>query len=190
MASTSSTSLLDPRAYHIICYSTFVGTTFFQSFVAGPVGFKTLPRAMFGRLQQTTTPVFFAIQTALSIGMILTYPGERSTSAGLLGHRVHAGWSGLMADSNLWTITIPLLVILVTSAANLVVLGPATTKTMKLRHHQETRDGKKSYDAGPHSPEMAALNKRFGMLHGASSLLDLVGYIASLYYGFILGARI
>lgn len=53
----------------------------------------------------------------------------------------------------------------------------------------ETRDGKKSYDAGPHSPEMQRLNKKFGMLHGISSLTNLGGLFAQLYYGVVLAQR-
>jgi hypothetical protein len=70
------------------------------------------------------------------------------------------------------------------------VVGPATTKCMKERKHQETRDGKKSYEPGPHSAEMQRLNKRFGALHGASSLLNLFAIIAAVGYGAVLGNRL
>jgi hypothetical protein len=61
---------------------------------------------------------------------------------------------------------------------------------MKERKHQETRDGKKSYDAGPHTTEMQRLNKKFGALHGVSSLLNLFAFIATIWYGFVLGERL
>lgn len=54
----------------------------------------------------------------------------------------------------------------------------------------ETRDGKKSYDAGPHSDEMQKLNKQFGTLHGVSTLLNFAGFGAMIYYGFVLADRI
>ena len=54
----------------------------------------------------------------------------------------------------------------------------------------ETRDGKKSYDPAPHSKEMQKLNKAFGKLHGASSLVNMIGFVATVWYGFSLGARI
>lgn len=76
---------------------------------------------------------------------------------------------------------------LVTAVLNLVYVGPQTTEVMRLRKHQETRDGKKSYDAGPHSQEMQKLNKRFGILHGISSLVNLVGFGAMVWYGGVLG---
>lgn len=54
---------------------------------------------------------------------------------------------------------------------------------------KERKDGKKSYDAAPNSQEMEALNKRFSMLHGVSSLLNLGTFIAAVVYGFSLAAR-
>ena len=54
----------------------------------------------------------------------------------------------------------------------------------------EERDGKKSYDPKPHSQEMTALNKRFGQVHGISSLLNLATFVATIVYGFHLGDRL
>lgn len=54
----------------------------------------------------------------------------------------------------------------------------------------ETRDGKKYYDAAPHSEEMQRLNGMFTTLHSVSSLLNMGGYLATLWYGFTLAARI
>lgn len=75
----------------------------------------------------------------------------------------------------------------VTALVNLVYIGPKTTEVMGLRKHQETRDGKKSYDAGPHSKEMQVLNKQFGILHSVSTLINLAGLGAMVWYGAILG---
>lgn len=89
------------------------------------------------------------------------------------------------------------------------ILRPMTMKVMQERKHQgtfmvayillclifkltriETRDGKKSYDSPPHSKEMAALNKRFGKVHGVSSLVNLVTLLATVYYGAVLGKKL
>jgi hypothetical protein len=56
--------------------------------------------------------------------------------------------------------------------------------------HAETRDGKRSYDPAPHSKEMVALNKRFGRIHGMSSLVNMVSFIATVYYGAVLSKRL
>lgn len=58
------------------------------------------------------------------------------------------------------------------------------------RRYAETKDGKRSWDAPPHSQEMSALNAKFGKLHGISSLLNMVTFGAILAYGFNLGSRI
>lgn len=75
---------------------------------------------------------------------------------------------------------------LVTAVLNLVYVGPQTTEIMRLRKHQETRDGKKSYDAGPHSAEMQKLNKQFSALHSVSSIVNMVGFGAMVWYGGVL----
>ncbi len=53
----------------------------------------------------------------------------------------------------------------------------------------ERKDGKKSTDPPPHSQEMETLNKKFGALHGISSILNLAGFIASVAYGARLASR-
>lgn len=54
----------------------------------------------------------------------------------------------------------------------------------------ETRDGKKSYDGPPHSKEMTRMNNAFARMHGASSLLNLLGLLATMWYGFTLAERL
>jgi hypothetical protein len=54
----------------------------------------------------------------------------------------------------------------------------------------ETRDGKKYYDPAPYSNEMVKLNKTFATMHGISSLLNMGGLIATIWYDFSLAARI
>ena len=54
----------------------------------------------------------------------------------------------------------------------------------------ETRDGKKSYDAPPHSKEMTRLNKAFGRMHGASALTNLVGLLVTVFYGVVIAERL
>lgn len=58
------------------------------------------------------------------------------------------------------------------------------------RRKQEDKDGKRSWDPPPHSQEMAALNKKFGMLHGISSMLNVVNFVATVVYGVTLAGRI
>jgi len=125
------------------------------------------------------------MQTALPVVLALTYPSER-TAIG----RSASSFSGVLEPANRWHVLTPISIIFVAGLLNAAWIGPKTTKTMRERKHQETKDGKKSYDAGPHSPEMRALNKKFGQLHGASTLVNLAGVIATLWYGFSLADRL
>lgn len=96
----------------------------------------------------------------------------------------------------------------ITGLANLVYIGPETTRVMRLRKHQgmsgdllvavrtgrgceyeltecfhtETRDGKKAYDAAPHSEAMQKLNTQFSILHSISSVTNLIGLGAMIWY--------
>jgi len=170
-----------PAPYHIISYGTLLGTQFFQSFVGGIISYQALPRPQFSQLQQKIFPVYFGLQTALPAFLALTYPGSSTIPSGL---------QGTFAEVNRWSVLVPLATIFVTSLTNMAFIGPATTKIMRERKHQETRDGKKYYDPAPHSNEMQKLNKAFGSMHGISSLLNMAGFIATLWYGISLAARI
>ena len=101
---------------------------------------------------------------------------------------------------------VPVLTVFATSLANLVFVGPATTKIMLERRRQgecvgdcpgyllsrapETKDGKKSFDPPPHSEDMQKLNKAFGSMHGISSLLNMAALIATVWYGVSLAERL
>ena len=138
------------------------------------------------------------MQTALPVVLALTFPGSilpnqlsstTSTTSWGVSHMA-GGLAGVFEPSNRWVVLTPLATIFVTSLANLVYVGPTTTKVMRDRKHQETRDGKRSYDDPPHSAEMQALNRRFATMHGVSSLLNMAGCVATVWYGFYLATRI
>ncbi|KAL3964728.1 hypothetical protein ACCO45_001732 [Purpureocillium lilacinum] len=175
--------LVSVAPYHIISYGTLLGTSFFHSFINGPVMYKSIDRPAFSAAQTNLFPIYFSIQTVIPVILALTFPGNTLTG-------VPSGVSGLLDNSSRWDSLLPIAAMFVTGLANLAVIGPATTKTMKERRGQVKRDGKEWYAEGPHSDEMQALNKRFGMLHGISSLINLTTFVSAVTYGFTLGARI
>ncbi|KAK5136406.1 hypothetical protein LTR08_003532 [Meristemomyces frigidus] len=183
-------SLTNPSAYHILTYGTLLGSNLFQTFMNGPIAFTALPRAQFSTLQQAIFPPYFVLQTALPLVLALTWPGERAASLGGMVARTSAGYRGLMEEGNVWTALVPVAIMCGTSLLNLVVLGPATTKVMRERKHQETRDGKRYHDAGPKTTEMQRLNSSFNYLHSLSSLVNLLGTGAMIYYGFMLAEKL
>lgn len=168
--------------------------------MGGIVAFRALPRPQFATLQTAIFPVYFSMQTALPLVVALT--ASRGGQA--------LGISGLLAPENRYNTLLPMATVAITGLINMFVLRPLTVKTMRERKHQggslgnsmsrstgleltyciETRDGKKSYDAPPHSKEMVALNKKFGRIHGLSSLVNLVSLIATVWYGAVMSKRL
>jgi hypothetical protein len=149
-------------------------TSFFsQSFIGGIVAFRTLSRPQFAALQAKIFPIYFGLQTALPAILAVTYPGARSPRG------TASGLQGTFAEVNRWSVLAPLATMFVAGLANLLVIGPTTTKIMAERKQQgmsysllwnvlgmgliicplEVKDGKKSYDPAPHSKEMLKLNQ-------------------------------
>ncbi|KAI4176531.1 MAG: hypothetical protein LQ348_005980 [Seirophora lacunosa] len=149
------------------------------------LAFKALPRAQFSSLQSAIFPIYFGLQAVLPALLALTYPAAKS-----LAGPSQSGVTGFFAEQNRLDVLVPIATTFAINVANLTYIGPKTTKIMKLRKHQETRDGKKSYDPAPHSPEMQKLNKQFGTMHGISAGLNLVALAATAWYGVVLAERL
>lgn len=127
---------------------------------------------MFSQLQQKIFPIYFAMQTALPLVVLASHPS--------------AAYAELLSTET----AVPMGVAFLTSVVNMTIVGPATVRVMKERKRVETKEGKKYYDAGEKSAEMQALNKKFGAVHGISSLLNLVGLLSTVAYGATLGAKL
>jgi hypothetical protein len=133
----SLASISDPKVYHILSYGTLLGSTFYQSFLAGPLAYSCLPRPQFATLQTKITPPFFWLQSLLPLAMVVTWPGEKLAGAAGVGLvRQSPGWRGLLEESNIWAVTVPIGIMLGTALLNLAALGPATTKIMRDRKRQ------------------------------------------------------
>ncbi|EMR68365.1 hypothetical protein MGN70_010983 [Eutypa lata] len=182
--------LFSPAPYHIISYGTLLGTQVFHTFINSVSSFRVLERPQFAILQRAVFPWYFGIQTVAPVVLALTYPGigGRSVLAALeAGASVYdRSVAGVLQQPG--AVLAPLAVACVTGLANWAYFLPETNKLTARRRVQETKDGKRSYDAPPHSEEMAALNKRFGQLHGLSSLLNVVTLVATVAYGFHLSS--
>ncbi|KAF2994696.1 hypothetical protein E8E13_002540 [Curvularia kusanoi] len=178
----ASYSFKNPATYHLLSYGTLLGSTLFQSFISGVVAFRVLPRPQFSTLQKHTFPVYFTLQTLTPLAMLLTYPSGSSRLLPFLSSTpvIQSATDRL----NVWLLG----TMFVTALSNLVYVGPKTTEVMVKRKHQETRDGKNAYDKGPHSKEMEKLNREFTILHSISSVTNLVGLGAMVWYGAVLGS--
>jgi hypothetical protein len=66
-------STLDNLApYHMISYSTLLGTTLYQTFVVTKVGYQALPISAFTTLQKRLFPIYFRSQSLLLLCTALT----------------------------------------------------------------------------------------------------------------------
>ncbi|KAI0883640.1 uncharacterized protein GGS22DRAFT_33996 [Annulohypoxylon maeteangense] len=170
--------------YQVLSYGTLLGTQVFHTFFNSIASFKVLERPQFAILQRAVFPIYFGIQTASPVVLALTYPGNKS------GFGVPSSLVGVFHESNRWGVLVPLGSIFATGLLNLAYLLPETNKITALRREQEVKDGKASYDAKPHSKEMAELNKQFGKIHGISSLANLITLLATVIYGINLSSRL
>jgi hypothetical protein len=186
----SFSTLLSFTPYHILAYGTLLGMQVHQSFIAGIVAYRALPRPQFSVLQKAIFPIYFMLQTSLSAFLFLSYPGEKSLTLSGNVVRSNSGLLGVFSGSNKVDVLIPLSAILISALLNTAVYGPKTTMIMNERKHQETKDGKKSYDPPPHSKEMQRLNREFGKAHGMSSLANLAALLATMYYGVTLAEQL
>lgn len=164
MAILSTLATIAP--YHVLAYSLVYGTTAFQSFFNGIVAFKALPYEHFSALQSNIFPTYFAFQTATSLILLLTPPVP------FLG--------GLALAKN-----IALGSSLVSAAGNMLYLGPKSRVVMAQRREQIAIEGKSHKDPTA-SETMKAINKRFGTIHGASVVLNLITFVGLTAYGIIM----
>mmetsp|Transcript_9294 Transcript_9294/g.16821 ORF Transcript_9294/g.16821 Transcript_9294/m.16821 type:complete len:220 (-) Transcript_9294:237-896(-) len=150
---------------HLLTFTSWFGCSIWVTFIAGIVMFNNLPRHVFGRLQAKLFPAYFifsALVVALSI-----------MSAAALGWEVKS-----------------LGIILVTILMNVSYFEPETTRIMILRHAVERRL-KTGHEIGQlrpsdptkaNDPELKALSKKFGMLHGVSTTLNMVALGFGCYW--------
>jgi len=169
-------SLLSFQGAYVLAYSWLFGMSLWVTFFGGVIAYKALPRHMFGALQHKTFPVYFMLSIALSSGMLgfwtWTHPDVLQYIA-----------SPYVADV---AQAYALAIVFLAQASNYFVISPLTSKVMFQRHKLEKEEGKQYNEPGV-SDEMKALNKKFGSLHGISSLANLFAVLALGFHGLWLG---
>ncbi|PPQ62791.1 hypothetical protein CVT24_000485, partial [Panaeolus cyanescens] len=133
-------------------------------------------RQQFGNLQHKTFPVYFVLSMALSSSLLavwtLNHPNVlKNLTQPLVADVAQAYLLGS---------------VLAGQGFNYFIIGPLTSKTMFKRHKLEKEEGKLYSEPGV-SAEMKSLNRRFGMLHGISSLANLNAVIALGLHGLWIG---
>jgi len=169
------------RLMHLVCFSTALGTSLWASFIGGIIMFKNLPRHQFGNLQAKMFPAYFKLLlVCCSIcvaAMAVTHPWVTATKREKL---------------QIIALGISLLAVLI----NLLIFQPLTVKVMKERHRIEKEENvgteigwSKNLEAAKKNPELAAINKKFGMVHGFSSLANLLFVGCLAFHSWYLASR-
>lgn len=150
-------------------YSLVFGASTFHSFYLSPIAFKTLPRSEFGALQNKVFPSYFLTQTVSAVLLGLTSPFKLCPfSLGLLTV------SGLGGAINLF--------VLLPICRN---IKDEREKLIKEKLHETVVNG----EVRPTETKIA-LDKKFGMYHGLSSLANIFSIASLGVYGLILAKRL
>ncbi|KAF5384688.1 hypothetical protein D9757_006229 [Collybiopsis confluens] len=173
---SSVLSLFSANGLYTILYSWLFGMSVWITFFGGIIAFKTLPRQQFGNLQHKTFPIYFVLSISIVSSLLVLWTFSHPDVLTYYDRP-------LVADVSQFYLLIS---VLMSQGTNYFVIGPMTSKTMFERHRLEKEEGKVYNEPGV-SDAMKALNKRFGALHGVSSLFNLWSVIAIAMHGLYIG---
>ncbi|RDB28421.1 hypothetical protein Hypma_015199 [Hypsizygus marmoreus] len=168
--------VVSPHGLYLIGYAWLFGMSLWVSFFGGVIAFKTLPRQQFGNLQHRTFPIYFVLSIGLSSSLLALWTASHPD---VITHITRPNVADVAQ-------AYALAYVLLAQGFNYFVIGPLTSKTMFQRHKLEKEEGKVYNEPGV-SDEMKAVNRRFGTLHGISSLANLGSFIALTFHGLWLG---
>ncbi|XP_051118945.1 uncharacterized protein LOC127243115 [Andrographis paniculata] len=167
---------------HLLCFSTAFGSSLWVTFIGGIIMFKNLPRHQFGNLQSKMFPAYFSL-----VGVCC------AVAVGAFGY-LHP-WK-TSSPSEKYQLVF-LLAGFVFSLINLVIFTPMTIEMMKQRHKVEREanigqevGGAKNQEVAKKDPRLASMNKKFGMIHGLSSLANLMSFGSLAVHSWYLAGKI
>ncbi|KJA26113.1 hypothetical protein HYPSUDRAFT_36976 [Hypholoma sublateritium FD-334 SS-4] len=168
--------LLNLNGLYLVGYAWLFGMSIWISFFGGVIAYKSLPRHQFGALQHKTFPIYFVLSIFLSSSLLGIWIIKHPDVLVYLARPNVADVAQVYALGS----------VLFSQASNYFVVGPLTSKVMFQRQKLEKEEGKVYNEPGV-SVEMKALNSKFGMLHGVSSLFNLGAVIALGFHGLFIG---
>lgn len=180
-AQSALTVLTSLAPYHLLAWGSLLGMQLYQSQIMTKLCYQNLPMPQFTQLQRKVFPVYFNLQTALTLLVVASYPPYSVLSL-LKGPGPPPVWSAI----------VPLGLSLGTSVLNWAVYGPRTSETMMNRIRQETVDGRRSgsEEHGEPPEEMKKLKKAFSRAHAMSIHLNAISMVGTVWYGVGLAAKI
>nr|AHF21581.1 late embryogenesis abundant protein [Tamarix hispida] len=167
---------------HLLCFATAWGAALWVTFIGGIIMFKNLPRHQFGNLQSKMFPAYFilvGVCCALSMGSFgYLHPWKLSSTT----EQYQLGFLASAFGFNL---------------LNLFVFTPMTIEMMKQRHKVEKANKigdevgwSKNQEAAKTNPQLATMNKKFGMIHGLSSLANILSFGCLAMHSWYLASKI
>jgi hypothetical protein len=105
--------------FHLLAFSTLLGTQLYQTFIVTRVCYRALPRSAFTTLQKRIFPFYFRIQTLMILLTALSY--------------LACGPVSVIKKKTDW---VAFLVALLTAGLNTLVFEPRTRQIMISRIHQ------------------------------------------------------
>ncbi|XP_068663129.1 uncharacterized protein [Aristolochia californica] len=153
---------------HLLSFATAWGIGLWVTFIGGIIMFNNLPRHQFGNLQSKMFPAYFSTVSACGAISIAAFaylhPWKTASS-------VERFQIGILLSSFAFNLT------------NLFVFTPMTVEIMRKRHKVEKEENigdevgwTKNREAAKANPKLAAMNKKFGMIHGLSSLANIMSF--------------
>ncbi|KAI6674551.1 hypothetical protein NL676_002457 [Syzygium grande] len=177
----SSTAATVLKLAHLLGFATAWGAALWVTFIGGIIMFKNLPRHQFGNLQGKMFPAYFtmvAVCCAISVasfGYLHPWKSSSTTEKYQLGFLLSAFAFNL---------------------TNLFVFTPMTIEMMKQRHKVEKEENigdeigwTKNKEVAKVNPKLAAMNKKFGMIHGLSSLANIMGFGSLAIHSWYLASK-
>ncbi|ESQ43819.1 hypothetical protein EUTSA_v10006236mg [Eutrema salsugineum] len=164
----SAKLLIFLKLSHLLSFATAWGAALWATFIGGIIMFKNLPRHQFGNLQSKMFPAYFTLVgscCAISLSAFGYLHPWKSSSA------VEKYQLGFLLSAFAFNLT------------NLLVFTPMTIDMMKQRHKVERENNigdevgwSKNREKAKTIPKLAAMNKKFGMIHGLSSLANIFSF--------------
>ncbi|XP_052184990.1 uncharacterized protein LOC127796717 [Diospyros lotus] len=167
---------------HLLCFSTAWGAALWVTFIGGIIMFKHLPRHQFGNLQSKMFPAYFSmVGTCCAISVACfgyLHPWKSSSPS----EKYQLGF---------------LLSAFAFNLSNLFVFTPMTVEMMKQRHKIEREQNigeevgwTKNREVAKVNPQLAAMNKKFGMIHGLSSLANILSFGSLAIHSWYLAGKL
>ncbi|XP_077216219.1 late embryogenesis abundant protein (LEA) family protein isoform X2 [Tasmannia lanceolata] len=174
--------LLISQTSHLLTFSTAWGATLLVTFIGGIIMFNNLPRHQFGNLQGKMFPAYFSmisICSAISVAAFgYLHPWKTASS-------IERYQLGFLLSSFAFNLT------------NLFVFTPMTIEMMKKRHKVEREESigeevgwSKNTETAKVNPKLAAMNRKFGMIHGLSSLANIMSFGSLAIHSWYLAGKI